>query len=1083
MEKTYQEFEVHLKKKSKDNYIAEVVDSKGKTEAQKSFVLEMDKLKMREDLKHLEELAISSQLVRDDFHINFGKHIFNLVFGDGIKTYYDQCLSKDQPLRIRIRIDETARELNDIPWEFLHDGENFLVTQADTLVSRLPLDVEKKKKDQLNQALSMLVVISNPLNLPEHMVLNTEKEQEVILEALDKLQRQRKLDIDFVDDASLETIQDYLSEKDYHILHFTGHGVFDESQGKGFLLLEDAQGKMLNEENETIGTILQNHKSLRLVFLSACQSAKASNNTGYPFLARTLLKKGVPAVLSMQYSVLDRSATDFTGKFYHSLASGKSIDEALSDARLGLYVGENKNRVDFATPVLFLNDPDAINVGEIKVIEEKFELKKRLFDVGLVALMKTGFVGRRKELRMIRDGFVSDRKRAFIIYGFGGIGKSVLATRASQKLEEHFQGIKAIKFTSTTKPEDILNELNAFLMLAGIHELNKCIHEPIPIESKTQMLINILNQMRLLIIFDNFEDVLTKETEHKINDPDLSKFIQLLLNGVAQNSKFIFTSRYDFDPLDGRLASQIGEINLPELSFPFMVFLMNNFEELEKLSVQNKLEIYRKIGGHPYTLGIFTKHAKTTSVDNLLLDLKPVTKEMLDFTLLGMSYDKLSDRAKTLLKRMSVFEESVPLEALQWMMGDDKHPSPDIEKELNFLMGWGLVVKTKERYIGEKQDKIEEIQGGVFVMHQLVKDFASERLDEDESEERKKLLIKAGSFYVTYAGTSKSLWDLLRARGYYYNAKEYVKAYAIVDAYSELLWRWGYVELVIKLLNESITTLKDYKKEMAAALHNLGVVYQHLGDLNQALKKYEESLRIAEELGDKSGIAYSLGQMGIVHYEQGSYAEAQKNYEEVLRLSKELGDKKSISITLHHLGIIHQYQGNYAEAIKKFEQSLKISQELGDKSGIANNLHQLGLIDQEEGNYKEAVKKYEQSLKISEDLGDKSGIAGTLHQLGNIHYFQGSYAEAVKKYEQSLKIAEELGDKSGIAKTLHQLGRINEEQKDYTEAMKKYLIALSILERLGSPDMKITKRSLSRIREKMGERTFEKVLEELRGEK
>lgn len=119
MEKTCQEFEIHLKKKSKDNYLAEAVDSEGKTKAQKPFVLEMDKLKIREDLKYLEKLAISSEPVRNEFHINFGKHIFNLVFGDGIRAYYDECLKKDQTLRIRIRIDERARELNDVPWGVL----------------------------------------------------------------------------------------------------------------------------------------------------------------------------------------------------------------------------------------------------------------------------------------------------------------------------------------------------------------------------------------------------------------------------------------------------------------------------------------------------------------------------------------------------------------------------------------------------------------------------------------------------------------------------------------------------------------------------------------------------------------------------------------------------------------------------------------------------------------------------------------------------------------------------------------------------------------------------------------------------
>jgi len=970
MENIYQEFEIRLRKNSKDNYLAEVFDEQGKSKAQKPFVLVMDKLKMREDLKLLEELAISSELVKDDFHINFGKHIFNLVFGDGIKAYYDQCLSKGKPLRIRIRIDESARELNDIPWEFLHDGENFLVTQADTLVSRLPLEVRKIENEPLKQAISMLVVISSPLNLPEHMVLDTVKEQKVILEALDKLQWERKLDIDFVDDASLDTIQEYLSEKDYHILHFTGHGEFDEIKDKGFLLLEDLQGEMQKVENEIIGTILQNHNGLRLVVLSACQSARASYNTGYPFLARTLLQKGIPAVLSMQYSIPDPSAIDFAGTFYRSLASGKPIDVALSDARRVLYIcGHHRRNLAFAAPVLFLNDPDALNVADIKVEEEKFVLMQKPFAVGQVALMKTGFIGRRKELRMIKKGFVSDRKRAFIIFGFGGIGKSVLATRAAQKLENHFHRVIAIKFTLTTKPEEILNDLNAFLVLVGIHDLNKYIHESISMESKTQILISILNQIKLLIIFDNFEDVLTKETEHKIADLDLSKFIQLLLRDVVKNTKFIFTSRYDFDPPNRGIASYIGKINLPELSFPFMVFLMNNFEELENLSVAKKLEIYKKIGGHPYTLKIFANHAKTTSVDNLLQDLKPITKEMLEFTFLGMSYEKLSDRAKTLLKRMSVFEEAVPLEALQLMMEDEKHLRPYIVKELNSLMGWGLVVKTDESYIEKVQDRIIEIQNKAYAMHQLVKDFASEKLNDDKTEERKKLLLKAGSFYEIYAETSESIWDWLRAREYYYNAKEYLKAYDIVDKCFEFLLRWLYIELVIKLLNESIATLTDHKNKLAMALHNLGIVYRHLGYLNQAIEKCEESLKIAEELRDKSGIALSLHQLGMIHKAKGNYTVAYKKYEESLMIKQELGDKKGIAQTLHQLGNIHYQQGNYTEAIKEYEQSLKIAEELGDKSGIASTLHQLGKINEEQKDYTEAMRKYLIALSIFHELG------------------------------------------------------------------------------------------------------------------
>ena len=120
-------------------------------------------------------------------------------------------------------------------------------------------------------------------------------------------------------------------------------------------------------------------------------------------------------------------------------------------------------------------------------------------------------------------------------------------------------------------------------------------------------------------------------------------------------------------------------------------------------------------------------------------------------------------------------------------------------------------------------------------------------------------------------------------------------------------------------------------------------------------------------------------------------------------------------------------------------------------------------------------------MEKGEELGDKSGIAITLHQLGMIHQDQGNYKEALKKYEQSLKIREELGDKHGIASSLHQLGRINEEQKDYRQAMERYLVALSMFEELRSPDAAIAANNLARLRDKMGEKEFEKAWKEIVG--
>ena len=101
------------------------------------------------------------------------------------------------------------------------------------------------------------------------------------------------MEVDFTDDATFETIQSYLNEKDYHIVHFTGHGT--EIEGQGFLVLENEDLTARQVDNQAIADLFA-ERGIRLVVLSACESAD---------LADKLVRKGVPAVVAMQYSILD----------------------------------------------------------------------------------------------------------------------------------------------------------------------------------------------------------------------------------------------------------------------------------------------------------------------------------------------------------------------------------------------------------------------------------------------------------------------------------------------------------------------------------------------------------------------------------------------------------------------------------------------------------------------------------------------------------------------------------------------------------------------------------------------------------
>ena len=1123
-----------------NHYHAAILEN-GEITATHDFELSRD-LKLLQMLRKIEEkVIIPKSQPEEKIHTEFGKMLYHTVFSGELGEYFNKRSSEAQDnnhgFRISLRFADNIPEIAALPWEYLHNGEDFLVGRRNILLSRLPPEVKKTETQPLNSVLRMLVIISGPDD-PRVSPLNTEKEQEIILEAVDKLQRDNKIKVDFTEDATFENVQGYLNEKEYHIVHFTGHGTLRD--GKGYLVFETEDRKVRLIDNKRLADLFSD-MGIRLVVLSSCESARGSNKEAFGDLASMLSKRRIPAVIAMQYSVLDDVAIKFAYTFYSTIASGKPIDLALKEARIMMKDSEKSNGLDFATPVLYLSDCNCVRVGDIKPEPAEFANKPMMLPD--LQVMKKGFIARKKELRLLEKGFKSDIKRAAIIHGFGGMGKTVLATRLALKMNEYFDGIFGMRCIPTTRPEDILNKINNFLMMKRIFNLNQILTQPALLEIKTALLVNILNQLRFLIILDNFEDCLDEDRKD-IENPELKAFIQQLLNDTYTGTKFIITTRYDFDPLEGRLPEGIEHISLPELHFPQTNWLMNNYKELADLEIPEKRQIFDVIGGHPWTVGQFAKLVSVQGVDSLILDLKPLKKELIEFTLLDKSFSKLNADAKKLLLFASIYEEAIPVEALSWIVGDDEEANPSILEPLQKLIQWGLISKEQE---------YDEI---VYNEHTIVRDFSHEKLEE-EGFDKKKLLLRAARYYENLVSQTGSLWDYLKARTCYFQAEDWESANDIVENTVNHLIRWGHIELTMNLLYESIettsgdtqinaefilatvfqrlgdvnTAFKIYnnvkykceeggnKRGVAGTLHQLGMIHQGQGNYKEAVELYNQSLKIEEELGNKSGIAQTLHQIGNVHYLQGNYKEAVELYNQSLKIKEELGNKSGIAQTLHQLGMIHQGQGNYKEAVELYNQSLKIEEELGNKRGVAGTLHQLGMIHEDQGNYEEAVELYNQSLKIEEELGNKSGIAQTLHQIGNVHYLQGNYEEAVELYNQSLKTFEELGDKSGIAQTLgqignvhylqgnyeeavnlynqslktfeelgdksgiaitlHQIGMIHEENEEYALSLKNYLVAFSIFEELNSPNSKIVRNSINRLREKLGEEEFNKLFEKV----
>ncbi len=242
----------------------------------------------------------------------------------------------------------------------------------------------------------------------------------------------------------------------------------------------------------------------------------------------------------------------------------------------------------------------------------------------------------------------------------------------------------------------------------------------------------------------------------------------------------------------------------------------------------------------------------------------------------------------------------------------------------------------------------------------------------------------------------------------------------------------------------------------ATVLSNIGTIYHAQGNYPKALKRYEEALQIDEQLGDLSGKATVLNNIGEIYKAQGGYPEALKRYEEALQIEEQLGNLNEKATVLNNIGGIHKAQGSYPEALKRYGEALQINDQLGDLNGKATILSNIGGIHKAQGNYPEALRRYEIALQIDEQLGNLSEKATHLNNIGVIYETQGNYPEALKRYEIALQIDEQLGDLSGKAIRLNNIGSIYDAQGKIPEALKRYEEALQIDEQLGDLREKAT---------------------------
>jgi CHAT domain len=258
----------------------------------------------------------------------YGHRLFRFAIREDLATLYNRL---PQAL-VRIRLFSNRPDLQALPWEYLQEPERLPGPRADRSVVRIvrtgggpppaPLP--------LNRSPRVMLVAADPIDQPgvswTDVMTTIQREFQVRLGD--------RFELKVVEGASEDDLRTALQQHPCDILHFSGHG--DVADGEGRLVLIDHDTNESSYLTSSRLALLVRDRGIRLVVLSACDTATGDFEDEFAVTAATLVGEGITAVVANQLPIPNQTVAAFVGALYNELLASGDIDRATAEGRITL---------------------------------------------------------------------------------------------------------------------------------------------------------------------------------------------------------------------------------------------------------------------------------------------------------------------------------------------------------------------------------------------------------------------------------------------------------------------------------------------------------------------------------------------------------------------------------------------------------------------------------------------------------------------------------------------------------------------------------------------------------------------------
>lgn len=745
----------------------------------------------------------------------------------------------------------------------------------------------------------------------------------------------------------------------------------------------------------------------------------------------------------------------------------------------------------------------------------------------------TSLVGREREVATLVDLLHQDDIRLLTLTGPGGVGKTRLALRVSEKADHHFPGgIWYVPLASIREPGLLLATIAQAL---DVRETGG--------RSLVDGIAHFLEGHAPLLILDNFEHVVESAplvSELLSRCPSLTCLItsRALLRVSGEHA-------FPVPPLPLPPAAPTITAERASLSPAVRLFVSRAQAARQDFCLTDanagEVEaICRRLDGLPLAIELAAarvRHLTPTDLKSRLVDAKagaalavltggprdaPDRQQTLRYTI-SWSHDLLAAREQAIFRQLAVFVGGFTLEAAEAVV-DFGDAERDVVEGIATLVDQSLLKQEEEPGGGSRYAMLETVRE--FALEQLVASGEMAAVQEAHAAYFLDMVERAAPLLYTeqqrtwlerlqaehanlrmILARSEQPGDLDRAlrlvaalcrfwnrRGYWEEGRVWLdrlltltygiegldqatRATALTGAGWMAHYRNDYASAQTSL-QEALECFRrlTYVEGQIEVLHCQALVAQSLGENQQAAELCEEACSLARDLGDQAKLAESLCYLSRAMRELGEYARATSVVQESLVLHRATCHRGGTAIALMVLGDIARDLGEPTKAREQCEESLAIFRELGEPLGEGFSLHNLAVAAYRDGDVGLARALCEESLAIFRRLDVGGAVAEVLASLGPILHAAGESASALATLNEALQLALRVGPRWVVAAILEGVASVAASQRQHRIAVELASAAAALRVEIAVPvrpnwqaDLE---RTLATARATLGEEAF-----------